>query len=120
MTLELLLVLPILLVMLLGLFEFSFLFYARSEIVEASRAGARLATLHGVHSEEVEVEVRRSLGGKFGAQLEVLSALEARSGEEVSVAVRVPMTAAAPDLLWPIGYSIQDRHLMSETRMLKE
>ena len=119
-SIELVMALPILLFMLLGLFEFSFLFYARGDVVEASRAGARLATLTGVYPEDVETEVRRSLKNRFGSQIQVDTELGEFPGDEVVVAVRVPMNAAAPDLLWPIGYSIRDRYLIAETRMLKE
>ena len=38
----------------------------------------------------------------------------------VAVAVTVDMSAAAPDLLWPIGYSLQGRPLLSETCMIRE
>ncbi len=38
----------------------------------------------------------------------------------VSVSVAVPMRSAAPDLLWPIGYSLQQRRLYAETKMIKE
>ena len=41
-------------------------------------------------------------------------------GEIVTVAVRVPMSTASPDLLWPIGFSLRGRSLYCETRMAKE
>ena len=43
-----------------------------------------------------------------------------RSGDLVWVGVEVPMAAAAPDLLWPIGLGINGRDLYSETRMVRE
>jgi Flp pilus assembly protein TadG len=96
-SMELILTLPILLMLLLGIFEFSFLMSARGDVVQASRAGCRLATLNGVVPEDVENEVVRTLG-----------------------TVRVPMAAVAPNLLWPLGYNLQGRDLISQTRMLKE
>ncbi len=117
---ELVITLPILMFMLMGLFEFSFLFFSRGDVVEASRAGARIATLSGVYPEDVEDEVKRSLGSRFGSQIQVETTLGEYSGDEVVVTVRVPMSAASPDLLWPIGYSIQNKQLVAETRMLKE
>lgn len=119
-TLELLFVLPILLVLLLGLFEFSLLFFARGEVVEASRSGARKATLTGVAAEDVEAEVLASLSPRLRPAAEVDIEPGAFSGDPVIVAVRVPMAAAAPDLLWPIGFSLQGRSLLCETRMAKE
>ena len=119
-SMELVLTLPILLLLLLGIFEFSFLMSARSHVVEASRAGARLATLNGVWPEDVEQEVQRALGTAWGPSAVVESQLAENSGEEVIVTVSVPMTAVAPNLLWPVGYNIQGQSLISQTRMLKE
>lgn len=120
MAMELIFTLPILFVLLLGIFEFSFLMYARSDVVQASRAGARLAALNGVWPEDVQLEVGRALGGKFQSAYQVQSTLGKYSGDEVVVTVRVPMTAAAPNLLWPLGYNIHGQYLIAETRMLKE
>ena len=117
---ELLLTLPILTVLLFGLLEFSLLFFARGDVVEASRAGARAARLHGATVESVEDEVRYSLGGRLAPQVRVTSELGNKTGDEVSVAVEVPMAAASPDLLWLIGYSLKGRELLCETRMTKE
>ncbi len=117
---ELLLTLPILTVLLFGLLEFSLLFFARGDVVEASRAGARAARLYGATTESVEAEVLSSLGGRLAPQARVTADLGTKSGDEVSVAVEVPMAVASPDLLWLIGYSLQDRELLCETRMAKE
>jgi len=117
---ELLLTLPILTVLLFGLLEFSLLFFARGDVVEASRAGARAARLHGATEESVEAEVRYSLGGRLAPHARVLMDLGHKTGDEVSVAVEVPMATASPDLLWLIGYSLNGRELLCETRMAKE
>ena len=117
---ELLLTLPILTVLLFGLLEFSLLFFARGDVVEASRTGARAARLYGATTESVEEEVRLSLGGRLAPHVRVTAELGDKTGDEVSVAVQVPMAAASPDLLWLIGYSLQGRELLCETRMAKE
>ena len=117
---ELLLTLPILTVLLFGLLEFSLLFFARADVVEASRAGARAARVYGATAESVEEEVRFSLGGRLAPHVRVQAELGDKTGDEVSVAVEVPMAAASPDLLWLIGYSLQGRDLLCETRMAKE
>ncbi|WP_437224855.1 TadE family protein [Planctomicrobium sp. SH661] len=117
---ELVFTLPILFVLLLGIFEFSFLMYARSDVVQASRAGARLAALNGVWPEDVQSEVGRALAGKYQSTYKVQSTLGKYPGDEVIVTVRVPMSAAAPNLLWPLGYNLVGRDLIAETRMLKE
>ncbi len=117
---ELLLTLPILTVLLFGLLEFSLLFFARGDVVEASRAGARAARLYGATAESVEAEVLSSLGGRLAPHARVMADLGSKSGDEVSVAVEVPMAVASPDLLWLIGYSLKGRELLCETRMAKE
>jgi hypothetical protein len=119
-SMELILTLPILLMLLLGIFEFSFLMSARGDVVQASRAGCRLATLNGVVPEDVENEVVRTLGSPMQSACSVQSQLGVNSGDEVLVTVRVPMAAVAPNLLWPLGYNLQGRDLISQTRMLKE
>lgn len=119
-SLEVILVLPLLLILLLGLLQFSLLFLARGQVIDAAHAGVRLAALHGVEIWEIEEEVRHSLGSKLAnyALVDIFPA--EHSGEEVLVEVRVPMAAATPDLLWPIGYSIRNQSLIAHSRMLKE
>ena len=117
---ELLLTLPILTVLLFGLLEFSLLFFARGDVVEASRAGARAARLYGATEESVEQQVLASLGGRLASRARVVTDLGEKTGDDVSVAVVVPMAAAAPDLLWLIGYSLTGRELICETHMAKE
>lgn len=119
-SMELVLTLPILGVVLFALFEFSLLFSARGEIVEAARVGARTACLPGAEVADVEDSVRRVLGPRLRDNVYVDVQLGDHSGDLVAVAVHVPMEIAAPDLLWPIGYSIRDRQLFSETRMIRE
>lgn len=119
-SMELVLTLPILLILLFGLLEFSLLFFARGDVVDASRAGVRAARLHGATQESVEDEVRYSLGARLASQAQVHTTLGGKTGDEVSVTVRVPMAAAAPDLLWIAGYSLKGRELLCETRMVKE
>lgn len=119
-SLELVLVLPILLVLVLGLFEFSLLFYARGDVIEASRVGARFASLPGVTLEQVQSEAQATLPPPLRSRAQIGAELGEHSGDDVVVAVSVPMTAAAPDLLWLIGYSIRGRDLVAETRMVKE
>lgn len=112
--------LPILGIVLLALFEFSVLFFARGTLVEACRIGCRKATLHGAHVEQIEHEVRRVLAPRMHSGLVVEASSEVKSGDVVVVAVRVPMNVAAPDLLWPVGITLEGRYLYAESRMIKE
>lgn len=117
---ELVLTLPILGVVLLGLFEFTWLFYARGQVVEASRIAARHGTLPGASIEDLEVEVRQIVPPSWSNSVRVAADLGEHPGDRVQVAVEVPMAAVAPDLLWPIGLGLAGRNLYAETRMVKE
>ncbi|MHC4879559.1 MAG: TadE/TadG family type IV pilus assembly protein [Planctomycetota bacterium] len=117
---ELIMVLPVFAIVLFGLLEFSLLFFARGELAEASRVGARKATLPGVTAEEVESEVRAVLSPRLQDSLQVQVESGQRSGDVVTVALAVDMTAASPDLLWPIGYSLTNRKLYEITKMIRE
>ena len=119
-SIELVLTLPILMVLLLGLFEFSLLFYARSSVVEASRAGARAASLAGIDQQHVEQAVRQILPQALAENCQVDYQPGEKSGDRVTVGVRVPMTSAAPDVLWMIGYSLEGQDLYAETSMIRE
>jgi hypothetical protein len=119
-SMELVLVLPILMLLMLALLEFGLLFFARAQVVEASRTGARAASFVGPNRAAIEQEVRAVLSPRMQQGLQVSTTGGVRSGEVVSVIVRVPMRNAAPDLLWPIGFSLSGRTLLAETRMMKE
>lgn len=119
-SMELVLTLPILMIVLMGLFEFTMLFYSRSLIVEASRVGARKASLPGSTAESVEDEVRLVLNPRLQTGMQVQVDVGSYSGDVVMVSVQTPMTSACPDLLWPIGLSLNGRNLYSETRMIRE
>jgi hypothetical protein len=119
-TAELALTLPILLIVLMAIFEFSLLFLARGELVDASREGARVAALPGANQESVEWAVRENVAPRFRNAVVVDVSGGAQSGELITVAVRVPMRSASPDLLWPVGYSLKDQTLVAETRILRE
>ena len=70
-SMELVLTLPILFVVLMGLFEFTMLFYSRSLIVEASRVGARKASLPGATQQAVQDEVLRVLSPRLQTGIQV-------------------------------------------------
>ncbi len=117
---ELALTVPILLIVLFGLFEFSLLFFARGSAVEACRAGARKATLPGVTRADVEAEVRRVLKSRLRETAEIQIDPGEHSGDVVTVTVSIPMHSASPDLLWPIGYGLRNRYIDTKARMTRE
>lgn len=119
-TAELAFALPILLIVLMAIFEFSLLFLARGEVVEASREGARVASLPGATWESVEGAVQQSLTPRLRQSVRIDISGGERAGDVTSVTVLVPMHLASPDLLWPIGYSLKGRTLIAESRMMRE
>ncbi|QDT90733.1 TadE/TadG family type IV pilus assembly protein [Gimesia algae] len=119
-SMELALVLPIFGIVLFALLEFTLLFYARADVVEASRIGARLASLPGITQENVEQEVLKILPPQLGQGAVIQTEMGEHPGDVVMVAVSIPMKLASPNLLWPIGYDLQGQNLYSETRMIKE
>jgi len=119
-SMELIITLPIFGLLLMGLFEYSLLFASRGEVVEACRAGCRRGTLAFATQEDIEEEVRWSLGSKLGPQATIETEPGEYTGDEVVVTVRVPMSAASPDLLWPIGFGLRDREISCQSRMVKE
>ena len=120
MSMELVLTLPLLMLVLFAVFEYSLLFYARGDVVEASRIGARAASYPGASVEMIEQSVVEALGPQLGQDANVYTQLGEFSGDGVVVVVKVPMTAAAPDLLWPIGFGLRGRYLISKTYMEME
>lgn len=127
--LELLLILPILLLLVLAMIQFSLTLHARQQLVAASREGCRIAALGGDLG-EVERTVRRTLGnGRLAdADIEITDeagrTIEAGqavpSGEAVAVWLRLPTIHAVPDLLRFIGYSIKEDEIIARTLMRRE
>jgi hypothetical protein len=117
---ELVMTLPILGIVIFALLEFSMLFFARGSVVEASRVGARMASLPGATEQSVEDEIRKVIQPKLQNNLQVNVQLGENTGDVVSVIVMVASTEASPDLLWPIGYSLKGKQLIAETRMIRE
>jgi hypothetical protein len=119
-TLEVALALPVFAVIFMGMIEFTLLFYARGMLVDASRAGARAATRLGASRQAIRAEVLQVLPPALHEDLEIWVSEAARSGQPVTVAARIPMKNAAPDLLWLVGYGLTGRMLHAEATMIKE
>jgi Flp pilus assembly protein TadG len=123
-TLELLLVLPILLLVLLAIIEFSIWAVAQQQLLTASREGARVAALGGSR-DDVEQAVRVFLGGKFdNATIDAVltddQGQPVAAGQPVQVVVSLPATDAVPDLLPLAGFSIRGQSISAGTVMRKE
>jgi hypothetical protein len=122
---ELLLVLPILLTICLGMVELSMLLMGMQRVQAASLAACRVGTLPASD----QVYQRSAMEGAAWAAMgstrmsdaaTMTCQLAQHAGESVVVEVSVPMTAASPDLLKIIGFSLQGRTLDSRTEMCRQ
>jgi hypothetical protein len=128
-TMELLLVFPIVVALLLGMIEFSMILFSRQQLLAASREGARVAALGG-DKQDVKNAVQRYLGQGRLATTEVrltdaagaaiASGGAVPPGEPVEVWLRLPTNYAVPDLLKFVGFSIKKDELVARTVMRRE
>lgn len=117
---ELVLVLPIFLMLLFALVEFSMLSAAYARICSASQCGARYMSISGKDADAVSQRVSNFLGPDLSVNA-VISAQPAEyTGQVGSVHVSVPMKNASPDLLWFIGFGLAGRNLQSSASMVME
>jgi len=124
-SLELLWVLPILVGIFFAIVEFSLLLSASHQVKLASRAACRVATLPAANRHEMEQAVRcaaeRALAKRHLVEAYQLTICSGRhTGDPVVVEIRVPMCAAAPDVLTIVGFRLKGRELVARTVMRKE
>lgn len=122
---ELLLVLPIVMALCLGMAELSMLLMAMQRVEAASSAACRVATLPASDPVALEQAVREAaaralLKAKLVQAYQLEFAPGQFPGDPVTVEVRVPMKAAAPDLLRIFGFSLKGQELVSRTVMRKQ
>ena len=118
---EMVLVLPIVIAMFMALVEFSLLWSANQRVKEASLAGCRVASFVGSNipaiQQAVEVSLyKQSLINHYKVDVDGGT----QTGDPIAITVRVPMKAASPDLLQLFGFSLSGRHLISQTIMRRE
>jgi hypothetical protein len=123
---ELVLILPILLIFLVGMLEFSMLLTARQQLLAASREGARVAA-QGADDHEVRLTVKRVLGnGSIGnAEVNVRrisdDGLDQGAGRDrIEVVVRIPTTRVVPDLLGWAGVTFAGHDMVAGAVMNRE
>ncbi len=117
---ELVLVLPIFLLLLFAIVEFSLLTTARVRISDAAHAGARRLCLSDTGPDDIRDEVKLMLGRKLSRDATIEVAGLQKAGERIIVRIRVPMKNATPDLLWPTGFSVRGRTLVADALMVRE
>lgn len=119
-SMELVLVLPIFLLLIFSIVEFSLLMSARTRVSDAARQGVRLLSLSSCSADEVRETVISVLGSSLGRQCRVDVRPGAAVGDTAHVHVSVPMQNASPDLLWPTGFSVTGRWLEADAYLLME
>ena len=124
-SLELLLVLPVLWVVCFGFVEFSLLLMGMQRVQTASNAACRVGTLPAADLEAQQTamnDAAKAALGKPGLvnSYQMQSQVGQFSGDPVQVEISVPMTAAAPNLLLIVGFNLEGRQLVARTEMCKQ
>lgn len=119
-TMELVLVLPMFLLLLFAIVEFSMLMSARSRVADAAKAGVRRICIANASADIVRADVTELLGPTLSQNVAIDVQIPERAGEVANVQIVIPMSNAAPDLLWMTGFSVRDRHLVAEAPMIRE
>ncbi|MCX7389460.1 MAG: pilus assembly protein [Planctomycetales bacterium] len=121
---ELLLVLPIFLLLIFSIVEFSLLMSAQTRVANAAQNGARLLSVCGMPSAAAETEVKARVEQLLGPSLARQCVITIEAGKYASdlgrVYVQVPMRNACPNLLWMIGFSVADRSINCDAAMAME
>lgn len=122
---ELMFVLPIVMAVLFAMVEFAMLLVAQQRVEVAAREACRVASLPTTDAKAAEKAVHemaaRALGSKNLVCAHRLTYKPAKyAGETVAVEIRVPMKAAAPDMLGLVGFGLGGRQLTARCVMRKE
>lgn len=119
-SMELVLVLPLFLLLIFSLVEFSMLTAGQARVASAAQAGARYMSLSGAEETAVQERVGQVLGADFSAVCSIAVQPASYVGETGYVTVSVPMQSASPDLLWFIGFGLAGRSLEMRAAMVAE
>lgn len=119
-SMELVLILPILLLLIFSMVEFSMLMSARTRVANAAQSGSRLMCINGAGVDEVKDKVTSLLGPALAINCSITVQPAQYAGQIGRVTVRVPMKNASPDLLWIAGFSLDDRSIDADAPMVME
>lgn len=117
---ELVLILPIFLLLVFSIVEFSMLMSAHTRVDNAAQSGARSMCISGASDSEVRERVISLLGPSLAKDCLILVYPASYAGEIGRVAIKVPMRNASPDLLWMTGFSLQNRFIDVDAPMVME
>lgn len=119
-TVEMLFILPLLIIVLLGIAEFSFMLLGMQAIAASANVGAREASLPSATDATVEAAVNDALAGWAfqgkqetktfvnGVDVDVTTAV---TGDNTQVSVILKTTHAVPDMLNFIGLSVAGQEI---------
>ncbi len=122
---ELLLALPVVVIIVLAMIEFSLILIARQQLTAASREGARVAAVGGTE-DDITSTVKTFLGTGALAAAEVDAVIRDSdnnllpSGAPVQVAVHISTGKVVPNFLALFGFSIAKDVMVASTVMRKE
>ncbi len=119
-SMELILVLPIFLVLLFAVVEFTMLMSARAHMCDVARAASRHMSLSGCADDQTTALVRQLLGPALASDCRVSVMNDGGAGSPGNVRIDLPMQNAAPDLLWIIGFGLQERVLSVDAPVIME
>ena len=123
-SMELVLVMPIFLLLIFSIVEFSMLMSAQTRVANAAQNGARLLSICGMPSLAAEAEVKTRVEQLLGPSLARQCVITIEPGNYASdlghVRVQVPMRNACPDLLWMTGFSVANRSISCDAAMAME
>jgi Flp pilus assembly protein TadG len=119
-SMELVLVLPIFLLLIFAVIEFSLLMSARTRVGDAARNGSRLLCVAGAPDDDIRKAVADSLGTKLSRVCSIQILPGAHPGDTGNVRIQIPMNSVSPDLLWMTGFSLRDRCIQADAPMVTE
>jgi hypothetical protein len=124
-SMELLLILPVVMILLSALVEFSLIWSANSKIKAASRLACRVATLPSTQPLVAEYVIREKVievleSPKLVDACKMDCHMGQYTGDPCTVVVSVPMKAITPDLLSFVGLGLKEREIVARTVMRKE
>lgn len=119
-SMELVLVLPIVFLLLFALLEFSLLMAAYARVCSAAQSGARHMSITGAEPVAVQQYINQLLGPALSNSAAITVLPAEYAGQIGSVQLSVPMKNASPDLLWFIGFGLAGRALEARSAMVME
>ena len=135
-TAELIITMPIVVGMIFAMIEIGMILVGQQQIENAARIGCRVGTFPGdttlagdtcdpnitVHDVEVRAAIIHALGGsntKLAQEADIDYTYGENPGDHVTVTIKVPMSAAAPDMLAFLGFSLDGPDPVNEPEHVK-